>query len=375
MSMKKRIMEIEARLSAIKGEAAKDDANIDGLTKEAGELQEERRGLLDQIEKRQKLLDSISTGSEGQLVRGFSDGPEQRKYTAASPEYRSAFFKNLLGQEMDAEERAAFTHTTSNTAAVLPTTTLNQIWDLVSGQHSIMKDIKVLKTGTVITVTKHVSIVQGKAKKVAEGAANDDEQNEFVKVTLTGSDFSKHIDVSYAMAQMSIDALEAYLVSELSEQLGEAMADDAIATIIADINVANKIETAAVAIVTYKELAKAFGLLKRARDIKVYVTNATLYNQLVAMTDDTGRPIFQPNAQDGAKGALMGGLIRIEDSVGDDKILIGDPSRVLYNMVQDILLERDKDIKKHVHTYAGYARGEGALMDDKSFVLLTVKAS
>ncbi|WMJ83400.1 phage major capsid protein [Oscillospiraceae bacterium LTW-04] len=371
--MKKRIKDIEARLSAIKGEAAKDDADIDALTKEAGDLQEERTGLLNQIEKRQKLLDSISNGSEGQITRIFDDGSEPRKYTAESPEYRSAFFKNLLGKELATEERAAFTHLTTNTAAVLPTTTLNQIWDLVSGQHSIMKDIKVLKTGTVIKVAKHVSILQGKAKKVAEGVANDDEQNEFIDVTLTGNDFSKHINVSYAMAQMSIDALEAYLVSELSEQLGEAMADDAVATIITGINAANKVETAAVATVTYKELAGVFGKLKRARDIKVYVTNATLYNRLVAMTDDTGRPIFQSNMQDGAKGALLGGLIRIEDSVGDDKILIGDPNRVLFNMVQDIMIERDKDIKNHVYTYAGYARGEGALMDDKSFALLTVK--
>lgn len=373
--MKKRILEIEARLSAIKTEAAKDDANIDALTKEAGDLQEERKGLLEQAEKRQKLLDSISEGGAGQVIRNFGDGPEARKYSAESPEYRSAFFKNLLGREMDTEERAAFTHLTTNTAAVLPTTTLNQIWDLVSGQHSIMKDIKVLKTGTVIKVAKHIAIVQGKAKKVAEGAANDDEKNTFVDVTLTGNDFSKHINVSYAMAQMSIDALEAYLVSELSEQLGEAMADDAISTIITGINTTNKVETATVATVTYKELAGLFGLLKRARDIKIYVTNATLYNRLVAMTDDTGRPIFQPNMQDGAKGALLGGLIRIEDSVGDDKILIGDPNRVLFNMVQDIMIERDKDIKNHVYTYAGYARGEGALMDDKSFALLTVKAS
>ncbi|HWR29924.1 MAG TPA: hypothetical protein VN631_08810 [Negativicutes bacterium] len=85
--MKKRILEIEARLSTIKGEAAKDDANIDALTKEAGDLQEERKGLLEQAEKRQKLLDSISEGGAGQVIRNFGDGPEARKYSAESPEY------------------------------------------------------------------------------------------------------------------------------------------------------------------------------------------------------------------------------------------------------------------------------------------------
>lgn len=66
------------------------------------------------------------------------------KLDAASPEYRNAFFKHLLGrdEEMTRLENAAFTQTTENTPAPLPTTMLNKIWDLVSGQHVIMGDIK-----------------------------------------------------------------------------------------------------------------------------------------------------------------------------------------------------------------------------------------
>ena len=36
------------------------------------------------------------------------------------------------------------------------------------------------------------------------------------------------------------------------------------------------------------------------------------------------------------------------------------------------MIESDKDIKKHVTTYSGYARGEGALISPKSFAELTV---
>ena len=90
-------------------------------------------------------------------------------------------------------EAAAFTHTTSDDGAPLPTTMLNNIWDLVSGQHAIMGDITIYRTGTIMEVVKHTAIVQGKAKKVAEAAANDDEKNTMVKVTLSGNDFSKHV--------------------------------------------------------------------------------------------------------------------------------------------------------------------------------------
>ena len=56
-------------------------------------------------------------------------------------------------------------------------------------------------------------------------------------------------------------------------------------------------------------------------------------------------------------------------------MLIGDPKKVVYNMVQDIMIESDRDIKKHVTTYSGYARGQGALIDGAAFAQLTVTTS
>ena len=39
------------------------------------------------------------------------------------------------------------------------------------------------------------------------------------------------------------------------------------------------------------------------------------------------------------------------------------------------MVETDKDIKNHVYTYAGYARGSGSLIDDLAFAQWTPKAS
>ena len=44
-------------------------------------------------------------------------------------------------------------------------------------------------------------------------------------------------------------------------------------------------------------------------------------------------------------------------------------------MIQDVMVETDKDIKAHKYIYSGYARGEGSLVDDKAFTQLTVKTS
>ena len=72
---------------------------------------------------------------------------------------------------------------------------------------------------------------------------------------------------------------------------------------------------------------------------------------------------------------ILGAAIREEDGVADGKILAGDPRKVLYNMIQDVLIETDRDVKNHKVLHSGYARGEGALIDDKAFAELTVKTS
>lgn len=371
-----RLKEIEERMAAIAAEAEQDGADLDALETEVRSLKEERKGILDAAEKRKALLADIADGKAGTVVRAFPEDnkKEERTYGADSPEYRSAFLKNLLDQEMSDVEKRAYTHTTANTGAVLPTTMLNQIWDLVSKQHAIMGDITIYRTGTILEVVKHTAITAGKAGKVNENTAATDEQNTFAKVTLSGNDFAKTVTISYAMAAMSIDALESYLINEISTNIGEALADDIISTVKDDINTANKITSAGTEL-AYKDVAKAFGLLKRASNVNVYVNYATLYNQIVSMVDTTGRPIYQPSAQAGANGVLLGGTVKVEESMADGEILIGDSKKVVYNMVRDIMVETDRDIKTHNIIYSGYARGEGALIDDKAFTLLTMKTA
>lgn len=364
-----RLAAIEERRSAIATELESETADLDALSEEVRGLNDEYSTL--QAEKRSILLSEVSGGA-GTVTRSFQPSAQPPVYNAASPEYRSAFLKNLLGEDLSKEERAAFVHTTTNTGNVLPTTMLNRIWDLVSTEHSIMGDITVYRTGTILEVVKHTAIAAGAAKVVAENAANDDEQNTFVKVTLSGKDFSKHVDISYAMERMSLDALEQYLTSEIARQLGAAMAADIVSQIGTDMAAGNKKTTAKAATVTFAEVAALFGSLQRVSNVVVYGKRSTIYTYLVGMVDASGRPVFQTTAQQGAAGSLLGATIKVEDAVADNVLLIGDPSKVVYNMVQDIMIESDRDIKKHVTTYSGYARGQGALIDGSAFAQLTV---
>lgn len=368
-----RIKEIEQRLSQIAQELDNDTANVDALEEEVRSLQEERAALLAAAEKRKELRSQVAQGM-GTVVREF---PEERTVTAAgvdSAEYRTAFFKSISGKELTPEERAAFVATTTNTGAPLPTSTLNRVWSLVTEKHSILHDVNVQHTGVVIEVPIHKATTQGKAKKVGENEANDDMKFTTDKITLSGHDFSASVDLTYAMQRMSISALEDYLVSLIGDELGNAMSADVISTIITKVAVGNQTETATVGKITYEELTAAFGKLKRTGSVKAYMNRTTQFNYLISMTDSNKRPLFQPNLQAGAEMNLLGGVIRIDDAVEDGKILIGDPKKVLFNVVQDIMIENDRDIKKHVVTHSGYARAEAALLDEEAFSLLTVKA-
>ena len=367
-----RLAEISERRAAISVELSAETADLDALGAEVRSLNEEEAAL--NAEKRSLLIADVSGGA-GTVVRSFPQTQQPPAYNAASPEYRTAFLRNLLGEDMSPEERAAFVHTTANTPNVLPTTMLNTIWDLVSTEHSIMGDITIYRTGTILEVVKHTAITQGAAKVVAENTANDDETNTFVKVPLSGKDFSKHVDISYAMERMSLDALEQYLTSEIARQLGAAMAADVVAQIGTDMAAGNKKTSAKAATVTFSEIAGLFGSLARVSNVVVYAKRSTIYKYLVGMVDSSGRPIFQTTAQQGAAGTILGATIKVEDAVADNVMLIGDPKKVVYNMVQDIMIESDRDIKKHVTTHSGYARGQGALIDGAAFAQLTVTTS
>lgn len=314
------------------------------------------------------------TVSGGKVVEKMENEMLKRENMVGTQEYKNAFLKTLLGRELTEMENVAYVHTTTQENAPVPTEMLNEIWDLIYGEHHILEDITIYRTGTIMEVVKHTEVTQGKAKQVAEGEANDDEQNTFVKVTLTGKDFSKHVDISYAMQEMSIQAFETYLKNEIATGIGEELAKEVVTAIGTGMASENKLVTAAAGTVSYKDLAKLFGQLKRVGSLNIYATRNTIYNQLVGLTNDSGTPIFQQVINPNVEGALFGAQIKTEDAVADGTILVGDGKKFVFNMIQDIMVESAKDIKKHVVTHSGYARGEGALIDGKAFAQLTLKA-
>ncbi len=370
-----RLQEIEERLSAIHNELEAEGADLDALETEIKALKEERKGIKDNAEKRTKLINQVSNSTGLNVIKGFKNEDKEEKDADKKEmaiNYRNAFLKKLLGEQLTEVEERAYVHTTTNTDAVIPEELQNKIYSTMEEAHPILKDVQVLRTGAVISIVKHTAIVAGDAAVVAEGVANDDEQNTFVNVTLSGKDFSKHVDFSYRMGKMAIPAFEQYLVKEIADRIGAAMAADIIAQIKTDLAVGNKNNAATPGTLVMGDLLKGLGLLKQTGRVYVYANNTTFYGNIAQMEGAEGLLSFIPNYQEAIAGQVLGKGIKEEDALADGEILILDPNQFIYNIVQDIMLERDKDIKTHVHTISGFAIAGGTMTNDKAGALITV---
>lgn len=366
--------QVEARKAELLEAMNAEGADLNSIEEEMRTLNERKELIVKETEERAKVVEKVIDAPVAEPIITEEKRTMEKVYNASSAEYRSAFLKNLMGMEMNEEERSAFTHTTANTSAVLPTTMLNEIWDKIEANHSILGDIKIYRTGTVLEIPVRTAIAQGDAKVVNEATANDDEQNTFTKVTLSGKDFSKHVEISYALGAMSIDGFEAYLVAEIADRLADALANDVFAQIKSDVADANKAEVAESGTLAWTDVTALFGLLENAGNPVVYAKRSVIYKYLAGMVDTTGRPIFQPSAQNGVEGFLLGAPVKVDDGAGADTLVVGDPQKVAMNMVQDIMVETDRDIKTHKHIYSGYCRAESALVMDKAFAILSLVA-
>jgi HK97 family phage major capsid protein len=368
-----RIDEINTRLAAIQTEleTAEGDA-LTALENEANDLIAERSRIQNEVQTRQQLRANIAAGLVGTVTETHTEeenNMENRTFTPASEEYRSAFLKNLRRENLTEVEQRAFTFLTTNTAAPLPTHMQNRIIDLIGEAHPIVADVYPLNSGSAITIPVGKSI-QADAGKTAEGEAANELQIEFTDVNLSGEDYTANVKLSYKMMAMAIDAFEDYLITKISERLGAKIAAGIVANIEAQMAAENKVQTG----VNYANVCTGFGSLKRVGTVVVYGTRKTIFDKLVGMVDSNKRPIFMNAITEAAAGHLLGATIKFEDAVAEGKLLGGDPKKYLQNKVVDVLIERDKDLDNHKVVFSGYTCQEGVLTDDKAFALVAEAA-
>lgn len=367
--LRKRLKEINTELDGLMEQMDGDDGNDgdegtrmtdDEIVARGEELAEEKRGILAKIqieERKERLRNAAQFGTpifspQGNDPQKGNNKNMTRTEMIASEEYRSAFYANLRGEAT--EEQRSTLLTAGTDAIAIPKALDDKIWDNIYTDHPILGDIDIKRTGVILEVTKHTKVKAGKAGKVEEGTAATLEDNEFVKVTLVGQDYAKTVELSYAAAKMSQGALEDYLATEVANSMGEALATEIFAKMKTDLGAA-AVTVAKGKSLTFSDFCKAVGSVQRGTNLKVYASRAKKFEQIVGMVDTAGQPVFRD-------GCTLGYDVKEDAAAGDD-IFIVDTSKFVLNMVQDIMIENDRDIKTHKIIISGYARAEGCMRD------------
>lgn len=379
--------QINARLAEIRSLVDSNDQSIDiaALTQEANDLIAQRNALA-QAETRRMELRALVAGGGGEAIRtgiGQPVNPQAGENRGAdSLEYRNAWLRNLardnkgnmlLGPMTEAEQRA-YTFTTQNTGAVVPTMVLDRIAELVRATSPLLADSTLTNFTRGFGVPRHKAVVAGDAKATVEGAANEDEEDSFDLLALDGEEIKKHISMSKKMQIQSIEAFYNWVTTHLAERIKQAKErlilerlDDASVGMAAG----NKLEEATL---TDAVVLKAFGLIASGGVKSVYANNSTIWNTIAKVTDGDDKKLFIPNAMSDPiiAGRVYGAPVKEDTEIPDNVIYFGIGKRILTNDFDELEIVPAVEPKTLKQIITGYSLFDAGLEDPKAFVKLTL---
>jgi len=395
----KTVEEMETRAKAIGKEIDSNaDADVDALNIELKGIKEAR----EEAETRSSVKKTLS------FFEGMDTKPEKKSFdpetVIETEEYRSAFFKTMLGRELSEIEQRAFDvamsvaerrndayNTASNSAAVLPTQTLNEVIKKARTMGGLLGECRAFNIPTKVSIP--VGTPSTKAAWHTEAAAVDSENVTVAAITFDGYELMKVFSISAKVRRMSVSAFESYIVDELTACIMETL-DYAIVngsgsgqgtgleagvtwrTSASGGNAKNHHQIAANADFAYTDVVAFVALLKRgyAAGAKMAMNNATLYNVFYTMSDQNKRPVFIADLQNDTVGKVLGFPVVIDDNIADNTVYLGNYAKYMgYNMPEGIVVEssRESSFKKGVIDYRAMAIADCKPIVEEAFVKLS----
>ena len=363
-----RIKEIEARLAAIKQEieqrgAEMTAAEIDALEQETSQLTEERAGLIAAAEKRSGILNTIAQGA-GVVSRSFTQqtATEENDDPVASPEYRSAWLKQLRRLPLSDAEKRAYSNVTGAGAEVIPTQTANEIISKIKTLAPMLNEVTLLHVKGAVKFA--VEGTNNDAAIHAENAAITAAADTFTTVTLTGYEIIKLVQISDTVMTMSIAAFESWIVNMLAEAIArkiEALLINGTGSNqpkgIDKANTwgaTNSVSVGASASLTAANVQALIGLLNAGydRNAKFAMSKKTLFTDFMPLQDNSKNHIVtvQGNAY-----FVYGYPVLLSDYVKDHEAFLGDFKKVCANLAENIGVKNAYDINTNSYKYSGIA--------------------
>jgi len=340
------IEQLEERKAAIVAETETEGADLNALEEEIRAIKAEMEARKAAEAEKAEARAEVAQGA-GEVVKDFdAEVREERKmFGIDTKEYRDAFMANLVGRAT-VEQRAILADNSAyGDGLSLPVGLDKDIWDQVTTAHPILADVDVMRTGMAIKVTK---MTPAAITKKMDSATSSEQTFTSAEVTLVGADYHTYVTLSYAEAKMSQGAMERFLVREVSDAIGEALAKDVFARILSDAGAGQKV-TPATGSTMFENVKAAMALAVQARKPIIYAPAAAYYEIVGAIA--SGSPFNI--------GATLGCDVKLDNAA--TKVTILDPGLFCLNVIQDTMIESERDAKNAQFIIGGYMRAEGCL--------------
>ena len=334
------------------------------------ELEEERKSIVEKAEKRSETLKQIRNGLEGIEKESAEERKDEEKMEV---NYRNAYFKKLMGKELNEEERAL----TTSTTAVIPTETSEKIFDKMVKLVPLLGEIELFHVPGNLKFAVETTRADAGYHTQNSTGINVDATAVLTEVSLGGYEFTKLIQVSDSVLQMSINDFEDWLVRMLAESIATKLESEIIngtgsSTVkginaISYVNNTNGVQYNGSTGITAANVRTLIGLLHAGYDkgAKFLMDKKTLFNQFMGLQDNAKCDIVRV---EGGNYYIYGYPVILSDEITTGVAFLGNFKKYVGNLNRDVEVKKDFDINTNSYKYLGVGIFDGKPACEDAFV-------
>lgn len=363
------VEELEARRVQIGEEVEKDGADLDALEAEIKGIKAELDARKENAAKQAEIRKAVADG-EGVVVEEFEipkQEEERTMFKVDSIEYRNAWVKKIIGRELNEEERAAL----GAAAAVIPTMTVNDVWNKLINPAELLGKVDVSQFPTYVRFPKATTV--NAATGHAVGGTITESSDVIGYVDLIPNEYTKLLTVGADIEHMAIPAIHDWIVNNLVDSIrADINSDIVVGTgtnqlkgILASVTASS---TAIPATVTKASLLKIMGALgSNYQNGAIWIMTPTMfYENVMGITQLNDYVV-----NDGFQFRLFGHDVVLMSELlvsSKETILYGDPKAYKANIFKAIEVKPFETATTTNLQFRGATMADGELIDANAFV-------
>ena len=363
-----RIDEIIARRTELRQilENVTPETDLDAIEAEIRSLEQEEAEIREAAADAEAARKNVAP----EVVAEITNHEKEKRimYGIESKEYRNAWVKNLIGREMSDEERTALT----SAAAVIPTMTVNDVWDRLVKPAELLSYVDVSQFPSYVRFPKATTVNAATAQAV--GTTVSESSDVIGYVDLTPNEYIKLLTVGADIDHMAIDAVHDWIVDNLTKTIRYAINKDilvgtgtnALKGISASVS-ANATALTAAGVTKGDLLTIMSTLGANYQNDAIWIMTAKLfYTEIMAITTLNDYVV-----NNGFEKKLFGHDVVLMDEAqisSKETIFYGDPKAYKVNVFKALDVKRFETANTTNLQFRGVTMADGELLDTSAFV-------